>query len=120
MIDLEKRLRAKAEEFIELGPDECVEYEYEDAVSTLKLLDALAAVTKELNEWKDTVRTNIMHVELSKTQAALDVMRDGLDKIADPRKRDHSEPDAYTTLGCVMNIADEALAHAARILKETS
>lgn len=32
-----------------------------------------------------------------------------LDKIADPRKRDHKEPDAYTTLGCVMHIADEAL-----------
>lgn len=32
-----------------------------------------------------------------------------LEKIADPRKRDHTEPDAYTELGCVMNIADEAL-----------
>jgi hypothetical protein len=32
-----------------------------------------------------------------------------LEKIADPRKRDHKEPDAYTELGCVMNIANEAL-----------
>lgn len=32
-----------------------------------------------------------------------------LKKIADPRLRDHTEPDAYTELGCVMNIANEAL-----------
>lgn len=31
-----------------------------------------------------------------------------LDKIRDPRLR-HKEPDAYTELGCVMTIADEAL-----------
>ena len=37
-------------------------------------------------------------------------MREALEKIADPRKRDHKEPDAYTELGCVMNIANEALA----------
>jgi hypothetical protein len=36
-------------------------------------------------------------------------MREALEKIADPRKRDHKEPNAYTTLGCVMHIADEAL-----------
>lgn len=34
---------------------------------------------------------------------------EALEKIADPRKRDHKEPDTYTTLGCVMHIADEAL-----------
>lgn len=32
-----------------------------------------------------------------------------LGKISDPRKRDHQESDAYTQLGCVMNIAKEAL-----------
>jgi hypothetical protein len=32
-----------------------------------------------------------------------------LEQIADPRKRDHKEPDTYTELGCVMNIASEAL-----------
>ena len=35
--------------------------------------------------------------------------RTALEKIADPRKRDHSEPDAYTQLGCVMQIALDAL-----------
>lgn len=34
---------------------------------------------------------------------------EALEKIADPRKRDHKEPDAYTELGCLMNIANEAL-----------
>jgi hypothetical protein len=34
---------------------------------------------------------------------------DALEKISDPRKRDHREPDTYTTLGCVMHIAQEAL-----------
>lgn len=37
------------------------------------------------------------------------VLREALEKIADPRKRDHKEPDAYTTLGCVMNIAEDTL-----------
>ena len=36
-------------------------------------------------------------------------LRDALEKIADPRKRDHQEPDAYTQLGCVMEIAAKAL-----------
>ena len=37
-------------------------------------------------------------------------LRAALEKISDPRKRDHTEPDAYTQLGCVMHIAQEALA----------
>jgi dynactin complex subunit len=36
-------------------------------------------------------------------------LRSALEKIADPRKRDHREPDAYTELGCVMHIAEQAL-----------
>ena len=39
----------------------------------------------------------------------LQIAKEALEKIADPRKRDHQEPDAYTQLGCVMNIANEAL-----------
>lgn len=34
--------------------------------------------------------------------------REALERIADPRLR-HKEPDNYTELGCVMNIAAEAL-----------
>ena len=36
-------------------------------------------------------------------------LREALKKIADPRLRDHKEPDLYTELGCIMNIANEAL-----------
>lgn len=36
-------------------------------------------------------------------------LREALSKIADPRKRDHKEPDKYTELGCVMHIAELAL-----------
>lgn len=32
-----------------------------------------------------------------------------LNKIEDPRKRDHKEPDEYTAHGCAMNIARECL-----------
>ena len=41
--------------------------------------------------------------------ATTERLREALEKIADPRKRDHHEPDAYTQLGCVMHIASEAL-----------
>lgn len=41
--------------------------------------------------------------------AERDRYRAALEKIADPRKRDHREPDAYTQLGCVMHIAETAL-----------
>lgn len=41
-------------------------------------------------------------------KAKLDRAIEALDKIRDPRKR-HSEPDKYTELACVMNIADECL-----------
>jgi hypothetical protein len=36
-------------------------------------------------------------------------LKEALAKIADPKLRDHKEPDAYTELGCVMSIANEAL-----------
>lgn len=35
-------------------------------------------------------------------------MYQALDKIRDPSKR-HKEPDKYTEVGCIMNIADEAI-----------
>jgi hypothetical protein len=42
-------------------------------------------------------------------QAERDKYKAALEKIADPRLRDHKEPDAYTELCCVMHIAAEAL-----------
>lgn len=51
-----------------------------------------------------------LHAQLTEKDREIERMRKALEKIADPTKRDHKEPDAYTTLGCVMNIAEEALA----------
>lgn len=47
--------------------------------------------------------------EVRDLEAKLAVAVEALEKVADPRKRDHKEPDAYTQLGCVMHIASEAL-----------
>lgn len=44
-------------------------------------------------------------------QPEIDQLVLALRKIADPNLR-HSEPDKYTELGCVMNIANEALKEA--------
>ncbi len=41
--------------------------------------------------------------------AKVKILIDALEKIADPRKRDHKEPDKYTECACIMNIAEEAL-----------
>ena len=54
-----------------------------------------------------------VHAQLARLTAAQErvrVLEEALEKIADPRKRDHKEPDAYTELGCVMSIAEAALA----------
>lgn len=40
----------------------------------------------------------------------LKIAIEALEKIEDPRKRDHKEPDKYTECACLMNIASEALA----------
>jgi hypothetical protein len=38
-----------------------------------------------------------------------DALKAALEKIADPRKREHKEPDAQTEVYCLMHIANEAL-----------
>jgi hypothetical protein len=42
-------------------------------------------------------------------QETISELRAALEKIADPRKRDHKEPDAQTEVYCLMHIANEAL-----------
>jgi len=57
-------------------------------------------------------KTEMKHVlkdMILKAEEQRDTYKEALEKIGDPRKRDHQEPDAYTQLGCVMNIANEAL-----------
>ena len=38
-----------------------------------------------------------------------EIAKAALEQIADPRKRDHQEPDKYTEVGCLMHLASEAL-----------
>lgn len=54
---------------------------------------------------KDTVEGGIHVIDYSAFQKCVDTLK----KIADPRLRDHKEPDAYTQLGCVMHMAEETL-----------
>lgn len=42
-------------------------------------------------------------------ETEIESLRAVLQKIADPRLMDHQEPDLYTQLGCIRNIANEAL-----------
>ena len=53
-----------------------------------------------------------------KKAMAYDVLKKTMDKIEDPRKRDHKEPDVYTQLGCVMNMAMEANKEADKIMSQ--
>ena len=50
-----------------------------------------------------------VHLHSCELERKLEIAKKALEKISDPRKRDHREPDAYTELGCVMHIAEEAL-----------
>ena len=45
-----------------------------------------------------------------KLRERIEKLRTALDKVRDPRKRDHIENEPYASIGCMMNIADEALA----------
>lgn len=54
----------------------------------------------------------------TKFTQALKVAVEALEKIEDPRKRDHQEPDKYTEVGCMMNMASEVLIEIERILEE--
>lgn len=65
----------------------------------------------EIKRWCNDGQA-ISHHVVAEMVREIERLEDALDKIRDPKRRDHSEADAYTTLGCVMNIADEALQHA--------
>lgn len=66
------------------------------------VLDTLVPDSRNFLGMVDVESFNNVEAERDKYKLALE-------KIEDPRKRDHQEPDAYTQLGCVMNIASEAL-----------
>lgn len=55
------------------------------------------------------MNTKSLHKEIEDLRAKLKIAEDALGKVVDPRKVGHGEPDAYTRLGCLANIANEAL-----------
>lgn len=61
----------------------------------------------------DVVRSLYQGSEVSKRMQGLTLKLERakawLEKIADPRKRDHREPDKYTEVGCMIYMAEEAL-----------
>ena len=59
--------------------------------------------------YEEMARVANEKIELSDVGVAFKQAVEVLEKIADPRKRDHREPDPYTQLGCVMNMAQEWL-----------
>jgi hypothetical protein len=76
-------------------------------VNKVRLIDDLALAKEKLTE------QGALYAKAKKLEKDLmlqrEVLVEALKKIADPRLRDHTEPDAYTELGCVMNMAEEAL-----------
>lgn len=57
-------------------------------------------------------------LKIDRLTKANEVLKGACEKIADPRKRDHKEPDKYTELGCVMNMANEALEKYREIIED--
>lgn len=47
--------------------------------------------------------------EQDKSKVLIGKLETKLEQIADPRKRDHKEPDLYTERGCMMSMAESAL-----------
>lgn len=82
-------------------------------------LDKWLEEVKQRLEYTRTIYPDVYikdFLDLERAVKVIEVYEWALQKIEDPRKRDHREPDAYTTLGCVMNIATEALAEVQKIV----
>lgn len=75
-----------------------------DGLRLLSELDKLRASNEYLKKWEQETASCCWENEKAASR-----YKQALEQIADPRLRDHKEPDAYTQLGCVMNIAHEAL-----------
>jgi chromosome segregation ATPase len=81
-----------------------------DEIETLRAeIEKLKAERDEAREW-GVQREFELSSKLAAAREEAKVYRSTLEKIADPRKRDHREPDKYTECACIMNMADEALA----------
>lgn len=76
-------------------------------------------LTDKSGEFNPEVEQRIITLisALRKERAAREKLEGACEKISDPRKRDHKEPDLYTENGCLMEIARAALEEARRILQ---
>ncbi len=101
-------LTEKERAFVEELADRRGRFPFPFAKALLQFDDALRFALRQRNE-NHVSRLNA-DGQRALAFAHVDHLRQALGKIADPRLRDHREPDAYTELGCVMNIASEALA----------
>ncbi len=84
----------------------------------MKTRDQAAEAFLSINRHDTTSCYQFMRQEREDAQAMCAKLAEALEKIADPRKRDHREPDKYTEVGCMMNMADEALAEYQTYVKE--
>lgn len=66
-------------------------------------------ITREKNSLENAKFIAHARTDIPKLIEYLKIATEALEKLADPRKRDHTEPDKYTEVGCMINIAQEAL-----------
>ena len=90
-------------------------------LETLKI--KVEELERERDQWKEeyfNVCKFATDYEEQRDQALtlLRKAREALEKIADPRKRGHSEPDEYTQHGCAIHIAETTLIEIDEALKE--
>lgn len=70
--------------------------------------DSLNEAVISINSALNRTNTDLVN-EICRLTDIVRHYRNVLEKIADPRLRDHQEPDTYTQLACVMNMAHDAL-----------
>lgn len=90
-------------------PATSTNHEGDALIHALKLATLLTAERDALKKAKSENDERFM-IERDEARAERDHYRMALQKIADPRKLGHSEPDYQTRYYCLINVASEALA----------
>lgn len=88
-------IREEKQELINLAIGEAASLHFGDSPSAIFESTKAKQIADNLIASLDTIEGPIVTA-----------LVEALEKIADPRKRDHREPDAATELGCVMHIAN--------------
>lgn len=85
---------------------------------TTRIIKEFSARKKATYSWEPPLEVQLegcvktkdrISMEKQKLQDRIEKLREGLDQISDPRKRDHTEPNDYTNVGCIMYIATVTL-----------